>query len=32
MTVPSNAPDLLVLLFLAFVVVFAAANWARKSS
>ncbi len=32
MTLPSNAPSILVLLFLAFVAVFAVANWARRGS
>jgi hypothetical protein len=32
MSLPSNAPAILVLVFLAFVAAFAVANWARKSS
>jgi hypothetical protein len=31
MRLPSNAPDILVMLLLVFVAVFAVANWARKS-
>lgn len=32
MSLPSNAPSILVLAFLAFVAIYAIANWTRRGS